>query len=243
MDGVRRELYAIIERAPDPADTQALISTVPQVHQPPVPPGISGRSYSVNYRVMPLISTPFDLHALAVLAVRTLLVPLNQGRTLVDTINLLEDLAERLRRQGDAGRSARPSTPAPAQGPSPAGSDLAGRIAKILRDNPNLLDALGPHRLVGTSFGEVSPADAMLVIPPDLWYSTLAMLIRMYPALGPDSTCQDVGTADRAAVHRVFDQALADASDLLVRSRALLVSDQVANREIVDAILVQLRQL
>jgi hypothetical protein len=65
----------------------------------------------------------------------------------------------------------------------------------------------------------------------------------MFPGLGPDSTCQDVGQADRTGVHRVFDQAKSDLSDLLVRSRALLVSDQSANREIVDAIKVQLAQL
>jgi hypothetical protein len=240
---VRRDLSAFIENVPDSSETHARISTIPQVFNPPLDHTCEGGQHLVSYRVVPLVSTPFDLHALAVLAVRTLLVPTGGQRALVDAVDRLEQLAKQAAKIGRTGAGeSQPSDPKDA---ATAGSAalLTERIKEVLRTKADLREALGPHKLVGPSFGAISFEEAVRIVPLDLWCSILAAIVRMFPGLGPDSTCQDVGQADRTGVHRVFDQAKSDLSDLLVRSRALLVSDQSANREIVDAIKVQLAQL
>ena len=58
------------------------------------------------------------------------------------------------------------------------------------------------------------------------------MLVRMLPAIGPDSTCRDYGDAPRGGMHKVFDIALADIDTLLIRTRSLIVIDWRFNREI-----------
>ncbi|NQT87925.1 hypothetical protein HQ560_14250, partial [bacterium] len=74
--------------------------------------------------------------------------------------------------------------------------------------------------------------DAFDVVPADLWWDTLAAIVRMFPAMGPDSACRDYGDAPQGGIHKIFDQALADLESLILRTRSLIVIDWRFNREI-----------
>ena len=84
---------------------------------------------------------------------------------------------------------------------------------------------------------ECHVSDELLeLLPPELWYHTLAAIVRLFPGVGPDSGCQDYGDAPSLALENVFNQPLEDLDKLLVRSRSLIVIDWNANREIHSAI-------
>ena len=50
--------------------------------------------------------------------------------------------------------------------------------------------------------------------------------------MGPDSVCRDYGDALPGGLHKVFDRAIADLNDLVLRSRSLIVADWQFNLEI-----------
>lgn len=91
-------------------------------------------------------------------------------------------------------------------------------------------EALGPHRLL---FHKLDVPDLM---PLELWWDLLAEIVRLFPGLGPESYCRDLGDAPSLALESVFDQALANFEKLLVRTRSLIVIDWKWNREIHSAI-------
>jgi hypothetical protein len=78
----------------------------------------------------------------------------------------------------------------------------------------------------------ITPQEAFDLVPADLWFETLAMLVRMLPAVGPDSSCRDYGDAPRGGLHKIFDPPLSDLDTLLIRTRSLIVIDWRFNREI-----------
>jgi len=161
------------------------------------------------YEVMPLLSTPCDLYSLAVLAVRTLLV--NPTSTLQIAMDEITSLAREAARQHD------PSAPLPL------------RIRAICESDPRWLASLGPQRLVQRA---LSAKDVFDVVLPELWWEVLAMIVRALPAIGPDSTCKDLGDAQPGGLHKVFDRLQQDLKLLLIRSRSLIVIDWRYNREI-----------
>jgi hypothetical protein len=74
------------------------------------------------------------------------------------------------------------------------------------------------------------------LLPPELWYHTLAAIIRLFPGIGPDSYCKDFGDSPALALEVIFNKPLEDLEKLLVRSRSLIVIDWNANREVHSAI-------
>ena len=78
----------------------------------------------------------------------------------------------------------------------------------------------------------MEPKQAFNLLPEELWYDTLAALVRLFPGVGPDSACKDFGDVPAFALESVFNTPLADLERLLVRSRSLIVIDWNANREI-----------
>jgi hypothetical protein len=166
------------------------------------------------------MSSPFDLHALAVLAVLTFLKNDSTKRlgTLSNRVKELENLARR-----------EPALP------SGKAASLEARIWSVLQKNKELAALLGPHNLVSAGSG-ITAEQAYGVVPPELWCDLLATIVRMYPALGPDSTCQDYGSTDMAALERVFDQSVSSLAELLVSTRTLLLGEQQMNREIVGVL-------
>jgi hypothetical protein len=165
-----------------------------------------------QYQVIPLLSSPCDLYALAVLAIRTLLVN--------DKAGLQIALDETLSLARQAALDYKPETPLPE------------RIAALFRKNGDWLESLGPHRLLAEAF---SPAEASALVPPELWHEVLAAIVRLFPA-GPDSHCADLGDADPLALEKVFDGPLEDLDNLLLKTRSLIVIDWSFNREVRAAI-------
>lgn len=161
------------------------------------------------FDVIPLLSTPCDLYALAILGARALLV--DAETTLAIAADELISLARQVALQHQ------PGVP------------LAERIRAIFQADSRWLHSLGPHRLTRES---LSPQEAFDLIPANLWFDTLGLLVRMLPAIGPDSACRDFGDAPRGGLHKIFDPILNTLDTLLVRTRSLIVIDWRFNREI-----------
>jgi hypothetical protein len=62
------------------------------------------------------------------------------------------------------------------------------------------------------------------------------VIIRLFPGIGPDSFCRDLGDAPSSALDQIFEDPIAQFSLLLLRSRSLVVADWNQNLEIHDAI-------
>jgi hypothetical protein len=163
--------------------------------------------------VVPLLSTPCDLYALGVLAVRTFLV--NPQTTLPVALDDVLSLARRLASEYN------PDVPLPS------------RIAEVMNAEPKIAKSLAPNRLVQEA---IEPITAFELLPPEIWHHTLATIIRFFPGIGPDSYCKDYGDAPALALEVVFNQPLEELEQLLIRSRSLIVIDWSANREVHSAI-------
>lgn len=164
---------------------------------------------NVTFELMPLLSTPVDLYSLAVLAVRSLLV--NPQTSLPEALDEMLSLARQVAHEHEPE------------------SELKLRVGSLFEKDERWLASLGPHRL---SWEPVAPAQAMDLVPPELWWDVMAMIIRMFPGIGPDSTASGYGDASPGGLHKMFDRARADLDALLVRTRSLIVIDWHYNREI-----------
>jgi len=222
-------LYGTAEARAAGATTELKIRTVPQKIDERHAAALSmaeGRSLpDVDFQSMPVLSTPCDLYALGVLAIRTLLV---DGRnTLAVALDEVQSLCAELAASHDPG------------------AGLGLRIRVILegkaeskaegKDNADRrwLDVLGPHHLTGESW---EGADALAAITPEIWCDALGVIVRCLPAMGPDSVCRDAGDAPLGAIHRVFDKPIDELRDLLTRTRSVLIGDPQGTREIREAI-------
>lgn len=172
-----------------------------------------------SFEVLPQLSSPCDLYSLAVLAVRLLL----SGGENTLAVALDEMMSLTYEANGSAG----------------SGDDSGGeskplhkRVQELLKDK-RWSSPLGPHRLMA---GIASADEAFEVIPADLWARTLAMIVRMFPGIGPESRCRDFGDATPGGLHKVFDRTGADLADLLNLSRGLVIGHQRANREIASIV-------
>lgn len=163
----------------------------------------------VRFEVIPLLSTPYDLYSLGVLAVRTLLV--NPATKLAVALDELLSLARQVSKNADGQVS------------------LAERISAVFESDERYSQSLGPQRLVQTS---LTPEEAFDLVPPKLWWDTLATVIRMFPGVTPDCPCRDFGHAQQGGAHKVFDTVLRDLDVLLLRTRSLIVIDWRFNREV-----------
>ena len=162
-----------------------------------------------QFDIVPMLSVPCDLYSLAILAARALLV--NGDITLAIVADELISLARQIGAQHD------PKT------------SLSERIRAIFQSDPRWLSALGPQRLTRET---LTPQEAFDLIPANLWFDTLGLLVRMLPAMGPDSICRDFGDAPRGGFHKIYDPAISALDTLLVRTRSLIVIDWRFNREI-----------
>jgi hypothetical protein len=110
---------------------------------------------------------------------------------------------------------------------------LPTRIASIMNADQRFTKSLAPHRLAQEP---MEAATAYELLPPELWYHLLAVIVRLFPGIGPDSYCKDFGDAPALALEVIFNKPLEDLEKLLVRSRSLIVIDWNANREVHSAI-------
>jgi len=161
------------------------------------------------FEILPLLATPCDLYSLGVLGVRTLLV--DEETSLAIALDEMFSLANQAAAEYDA------AVP------------LEDRIRTIAERDAKWLEALGPQRL---GREPLTPEQALTRVPPDLWYRALAILVRCFPGVGPDSLCRDWGDAPAGALHRVFDEGLEALGRLLAASRSLIVVDWTFHREV-----------
>jgi hypothetical protein len=161
------------------------------------------------FEIIPLLSTPCDLYAMGVLAVRTLLV--NDQTTLALALDETLSMARQLGVEGGATQ------------------DLGQRIQTLMEKDARWRLSLGPHRLTSDP---MEPNEALKLAPAELWRDTLAAVVRLFPGVGPDSFCRDYGDVPSLALETTFDPAIAALENLVRRTRSLIVIDWTLNREI-----------
>ncbi len=164
---------------------------------------------NILFELLPLLNAPCDLYSLAVIAVRTLLV--GTGATLALSLDRVCSLAKQ--------------TVANTEG---APADLTSRIAGIFASDERWRQWLGAQNLL---HDPDRSEQAARVVPNKLWYDVLAMIVRMLPGPGPERACRDYGDVPSGGIHKVFDRAASDLSQLLLRTRSLVVMDARQNRE------------
>ncbi len=209
----RVDLYAYLDRESAMAVGEWRFRTVNQRLSPAAQDALREAEgvpmHDTPFEVAPLLSSPCDLYSLGVLAVRTLLV--DKEAKLSVALDEVLSLARQVADQGD-----------PSLG-------LSARIQAAFAQDDRWLPSLGPHRL---SQEAIEPQDAFDVVPSQLWWEVLAMVVRLFPGIAPDCHCSGFGDATAGGIHKVFDPALEDLHALLRRTRSLIVIDWRFNREV-----------
>ncbi len=209
----RIDLYANIDAGPGGAPGEVRFRTIPQrlpeasvfaLRQ------AEGVSFStVSFQTLPLFSTPCDLYALGVLAIRTLLV--DEEVPLPIALDEMLGLAREVAAADDHD------------------APLSNRVAALIAADPRRAQVLGPQRLLSEP---IAADEITRLFPADLWWKTIALIVRFFPGVGPDSLCRDLGDAPALALENIFDEPLGELESLILRSRSLLVLDWSANREV-----------
>lgn len=213
----RVDLYGRLNEAQALAQGEARLRTLPQKLADNVRTALeqaAGASISkASFEILPLLSSPCDLYAAAVLAARILLV--DDENTLAIAIDEMLSLARQLAAEHTL------DTP------------FSDRLRAITQRDARWTESLGPHRLVRDSNAREIAAQ---MIPSELWWDAIGGILRLFPGVGPGSFCRDFGHAPPLALDRIFDEPIAELELLQLRSRSLLVTDWNRNAEVHDAI-------
>jgi hypothetical protein len=110
---------------------------------------------------------------------------------------------------------------------------FAVRLRALINEDPRWSLALGPHRL--TARPEMREV-ASRVIPTELWWETVGIILRLFPGACPESFCRDFGDAPSFALDAIFEKPLAELELIQLRTRSLVVTDWDQNNEILEAI-------
>jgi hypothetical protein len=217
ISGGRADLYGNVDESEALAKGETRFRTIPQNFSASEKAGLeelAGASVNnASFEILPLLTSPCDMYALGVLAVRILLV--DAENTLAIALDEMLSLGREL-----------------AVERKPVNA-LGKRLQAIVAKDQRWAASLGPHRLVrDTGVRET----ASRIIPSDLWWETIGVIVRMFPGIGLDSYCRDLGDAPSTALDQIFDDAISQISLLLRRSRSLVVADWNQNLEIHDAI-------
>jgi hypothetical protein len=165
-------------------------------------------------------SSPADLYALAVIAVRILLV--NDETTLAIALDEIQSLAQSVADK------------------DPQGVELSTRLRDVTTTDSRWSASLGPHRLLNPQ--ALTPEEALTYLPDGLWWDTIAMVIRCFPGETRDSFAADLGDAPPLALDAVFESPIAALEKLSLRARSLLFVDWKYNSEITAVIQAVLQQ-
>jgi len=161
------------------------------------------------FEIIPLLSSPCDMYGLAVLAVRTLLV--NSQTTLPVALDEMLSLARQVAAEHEESVG------------------LGLRIRRVFESDARWMESLGPQRLTNE---EMTSAEALDLIPSEVWFDTLGLIIRLLPGVGADSLARDLGDAPPGGIHKVFDAVIEAIDALVLQTRSLIVIDWRFNREI-----------
>ncbi|MHC4213994.1 MAG: hypothetical protein ACYSWP_11530, partial [Planctomycetota bacterium] len=169
--------------------------------------------HGIPFEIIPLLSSPCDMYSLAVMAVRILL---NDDKT---TLPVAIDETLSLSRQVNMD--------------SDSSANLETRIRNTFANDNRWLESLGPQHL---TFDKITAEDALGLIPNELWWAALAIILRMFPGADPESECKNYGDAKPGGLHKVFERTITDLDNLILRSRSLIVADWKSNQEIAAVI-------
>jgi hypothetical protein len=158
---------------------------------------------------LPMRSSPFDLHALATLGVRTLLV--NNENTLPVALDEISSLAQSVAHLGE-------------------GVDFSKGVRELCASDARWRTSLGPHRLLNPQ--SLTPEEALAYLPAEVWWDAIGLLIQCFPGLIPASFCANFGDAPPLALHSVFDPVIEALEKLSLRTRSLLFVDWTYNAEV-----------
>ncbi len=163
----------------------------------------------VQFEIIPLLSSPCDLYSLAVLAIRIFLVDNTNSLPVVldETLSLMREIEAHF----DENVS------------------IEERIGDLFSKDNRWIESLGPQHL---TFDEVASDEIFGIIPSEIWWVVLKIIMKMLPGLGPDSECRDYGDAQPGGLHKVFERTMDDIDKLILKTRSLIVSDWESNREI-----------
>jgi hypothetical protein len=167
----------------------------------------------VPFEVLPQWSTPCDLYALGVLAVAIFLQ--NRRMNLPVALDHVLSLARQVADEHDPAIL------------------LGDRIRRIYERDSRWPEAAGPQNM---AYSDAGHGDTHSGLPVELWFDTLAVMIRAFPGLGPDSRCRDFSDAPEGRLQQVFSDMAAQLESLLLRTRSLLVNDERYNREVRESI-------
>ena len=103
------------------------------------------------------------------------------------------------------------------------------RISDLFGKDNRWLESLGPQHL---TFNEINADEIFGIIPSDIWWEILIIIMKMLPGMGPDSECRDYGDAQPGGLHKVFERTMDDIDNLILKTRSLIVSDRQSNQEI-----------
>jgi hypothetical protein len=215
--GARVDLYGRVDESDALAKGETRFRTLPQLISEPIRSTLEELAGApignASFEILPLLTSPCDMYALGVLAIRVLLV--DDENTLAMAVDEMLSLAREVANEHK---------------PEIA---LAKRLQTIIERDRRWAASLGPHRLVRED--GIRQAAAR-ILPADLWWETIGLIIRLFPGIGPDSFCRDLGDAPSSALDQIFDDAISRINLLLLRSRSLVVADWNQNLEIHDAI-------
>ncbi|MDQ7013593.1 MAG: hypothetical protein Q9O74_06805 [Planctomycetota bacterium] len=157
----------------------------------------------------PSLSSPADLHALGVLALRALVADSAEslGTAVVTAMSLARELPEAGEEQ----------------------LSIAARVAAIAEQDPRWREVLGPQRLMAGA-GEAGQIEDG--IPLRLWWGVIGTICRMFPGAGRESYCSDFGVGSGRRLASIYDEPLADLGGCLVQARSLLVVDRQTCEEV-----------
>jgi hypothetical protein len=213
----RVDLYGHADESHALAKGETRIRTLPQKLNDDVLTALNeaaGTPVATAYfEILPLLASPYDMYAAAVLATRILLV--DGENTLAIAVDELLSLARQV------------STKHVEKSP------FAVRLRAIIDGDPRWKASLGPHRL--TSHPGIREL-ASRAVPAELWWETVGIILRLFPGACPDSFCRDFGDAPSLALDGIFERPLAELGLLQLRSRSLVVTDWDQNTEVRDAI-------
>ena len=165
----------------------------------------------VPFEVLQPLSSPCDIYALGVLALRLLYA----GSDL--TLPVILDTALSLLRAASA---------------EPSETSLETRILALLTSDERWLATLGPQHLIRPSKeGEAAVVAGSL--PMEVWARVLACILPFFPGRSPEAFCRDLADAPTLAPHTPFDTALRTLGRALNTARALFLSDWRQNEEVV----------
>ncbi|MBV8901801.1 MAG: hypothetical protein JOY92_17005, partial [Verrucomicrobia bacterium] len=198
------------------AEHEVRIRTLPQAISPAVCKDLERMAglplTKVPFELLPRLTSPYDLYALAVTGARVLLSAEENPLPIVidELLSFAVQLASEPHRQKPLGQ----------------------RIIRLFEQEARWSRTLGPQNVRRQPSRDGQPEAK---IPLELWAEVLAILVKSLPG-GPDSYCRDFGDAPPLALETAFHGPLTDLRRLEVILRGTVTNESEPNAEVQSAI-------